>query len=123
MRNRFLVLLFSLALPILVTSTTFAGWIWVEGESPSSNKMNRHPWYDQVKKDQFSGADFISNFEKDKVGEAEYRFKAPEDGDYEFWVRANPLMAKLSFSMNGGSEKLIDLNREKRGEINVAADG
>ena len=80
MRNRFLVLLFSLALPILVRSTTFAGWIWVEGESPSSNKMKRHPgWYDKVKKEQFSGSDFISNFEKDKAGEAEYRFNAPED--------------------------------------------
>ena len=29
--------------------------------------MNRHPWwYDQVKRDHFSGGDFISNFDKDK---------------------------------------------------------
>jgi len=34
-----------------------AAWIWVEGENPTVNRMNRHPWwYDQVKKELFSGA-------------------------------------------------------------------
>ncbi|HEY5914889.1 MAG TPA: hypothetical protein VJA21_30220 [Verrucomicrobiae bacterium] len=103
--------------------TARAGWIWVEGEKPTVNKMNRHPWwYDQVKKEQFSGGDFISNFEKDKAGEADYAFDASQDGGYDFWVRANPLMSKLSFSLNDGPETAIDLNREKRGEVNVAAD-
>ena len=101
-----------------------AAWVWVEGEQPGANRMNRHPgWYDQVKRENFSGGDFISNFDKDKVGEAEYRFRAPEPGDYEFWVRANPLMSKLAYSLNGGAEVSIDLNAEKRGEVNVAADG
>ncbi|HYG35300.1 MAG TPA: hypothetical protein VEC99_10975, partial [Clostridia bacterium] len=58
----------------------------------------------------------------DKPGEAEYRFKAPAAGEYEFWVRANPLTAKLSYALNGGAETAIDLNKEKRGEANVAAD-
>ena len=98
-------------------------WIWVEGENPATNHMNRHPWwYDQVKRDQFSGGDFISNFDKDKPGEADYQFRAAEGGEYEMWVRANPLMARLSYLLNGGRETLIDLNREKRGETNVAAD-
>jgi len=101
-----------------------AAWIWIEGEHPTENQMHRHPWwYDQVKRDQFSGGDFISNFDKDKDGEALYRFKAPAAGTYEFWVRANPLMAKLSYSLNGGAETSIDLNHDKRGEVNVAADG
>src|SRR5579859_6466172 len=101
-----------------------AAWVWVEGESPAVNKMHRHPWwYDQVKRDQFSGGDFISNFDKDNAGEAEYRFNAPRAGQYEFWVRANPLMTRLSYALNGGPDELIDLNREKRGEVNVAADG
>jgi hypothetical protein len=100
-----------------------AVWVWVEGEKPEINHMNRHPWwYDQVKRDQFSGGDFISNFDKDKVGEAEYRFAVPSAGQYEFWVRANPLMSVLSYSLNDGSDTPIDLNREKRGEVNVAAD-
>ena len=100
-----------------------AVWIWVEGEQPAINKMNRHPWwYDQVKRDQFSGGDFISNFDKDKPGEAEYRFTAATAGDYQFWVRANPLLSKLYYALNGGADTLIDLNQEKRGEVNVAAD-
>ncbi|MDB6031047.1 MAG: hypothetical protein JWM16_1385 [Verrucomicrobiales bacterium] len=113
-----------LAFFLFFTATIRAEFIWIEGEKPDVNKMNRHPWwYDQVKKDQFSGGDFISNFNKDKAGEAEYRFVAPKDGQYEFWVRANPLQTKLSYSLNGSAEAAIDLAREKRDEINVAGDG
>ena len=98
--------------------------IWIEGESAKSNTMKRHPWwYDQVKKDQFSGGDFISNFNKDKVGEAEYAVEAPEAGKYEFWVRANPLMAKLSYKLNDAEWVLIDLGKNPVGNTNVAADG
>lgn len=98
--------------------------IWVEGEKPAVDKMNRHPWwYDQVKRDQLSGGDFISNFSKDKPGEAEYKFTAAKAGEYEFWVRANPVQSKLSYALNGGAEIPIDLNRDKRDEINIAADG
>ncbi len=85
--------------------------------------MNRHPWwYDQVKRDQLSGGDFISNFNKDKVGEAEYRFTAKEPGEYNFWVRANPLQSKLSYQLNGGPETVIDLNADKQDQVNIAAD-
>ncbi len=112
------------ALTFLAAASAQAAWVWIEGETPTVNRMNRHPWwYDRVQRDQFSGGDFISNFNKDKAGEAEYRFKAPQPGDYEFWVRANPLAAKLSYELNGGAETPIDLNREKRGELNVAEDG
>jgi hypothetical protein len=101
-----------------------AAWIWVEGESPVKSTMNRHPWwYDLVKKDQFSGGDFISNFNKDKPGEADYAFEAPEAGKYEFWVRANPLMAKLSYKLNDADWVLIDLGKNQVGNTNVAADG
>jgi len=118
-----LISLCAVAVVLLPQVAANAGWIWFEGENPVVNRMNRHPWwYDQVKRDQFSGGDFISNFNKDKPGEAEYRFKATQAGEYEFWVRANPLMSKLSYSLNGGADTLIDLNREKRGEVNVAAD-
>ena len=97
--------------------------IWVEGENPTVNQMNRHPWwYDKVKRDQLSGGDLISNFSNEKAGEAEYRFTASKAGEYEFWVRANPVQSKLSFSLNGGAENPIDLNRDKRDEINLAID-
>ena len=101
-----------------------AAYVWVEGEKPAVNQMNRHPWwYDQVKREVLSGGDFISNFDKDKAGEAEYRFTAPQAGDYEFWVRANPLLSRLLYALNGAVEEPVDLNREKRDEINIAADG
>ncbi|MGH7969952.1 MAG: hypothetical protein ACREIC_14615, partial [Limisphaerales bacterium] len=109
---------------LLLALPASASWIWVEGEHPIVNHMHRHPWwYDQVKRDQFSGGDFISNFDKENAGEAQYRFNVPQAGSYKFWVRANPLMAKLSYALNGGADELIDLNREKRDELNVAADG
>ena len=42
--------------------------VWIEGEKPVKSTMNRHPWwYDQVKKDQLSGGDWISNLVKFNV--------------------------------------------------------
>lgn len=99
-------------------------WIWIEGEQPSKATMNRHPWwYDQVKKENFSGSDFISNFHESKAGEAEYQFKAPEPGKYDFWVRANPVQAKLAYRLNDGKWTDIDLSKNQVGNVNVAADG
>ena len=51
--------------------------IWIEGEKPTKADMHRHPWwYDQVKKDVLSGGDWISNFDKDHEGTADYDFNA-----------------------------------------------
>lgn len=98
--------------------------LWLEGERPVSHSMTRHPsWYDRVQRERFSGGDFLSNFSKDQAGEAEYRFTAPAAGDYDFWVRANPVQAKLSFQLNGGTNTAIDLTRSPREQTNVAADG
>lgn len=99
-----------------------AEWIWVEGEKAVEQRMNRHPWYAQVKKEHLSGGDFVSNFHGEKAGEALYRFKASESADYQFWIRANPLAAKLSYSLNDGPEVPVNFGGEKRGEVNVAAD-
>ena len=55
--------------------------VWIEGEKPVKSTMNRHPrWYDQVKKDQLSGGDWISNFDAKKPGEAEYSLTIKEGG-------------------------------------------
>ena len=84
--------------------------------------MNRHPWwYDQVKKDVLSGGDWISNFSDQKEGVADYTIDAPEAGDYTFWVRANPL-GSLAFAIDGAPYSPIDLNKDKRGEQNIAID-
>ena len=37
-------------------------------------------------------------------------------------MRVNPFASKLSYSLNRGPKVLTDLNAEKRGEVNVAAD-
>jgi hypothetical protein len=100
-----------------------AQWVWVEGEKPVRSTMHRHPyWFDQVKRDQFSGGDFISNFDK-QPGEASYRFRVPAAGDYEFWVRAEPVLAKLSYALDGGKSTPINLDQGQRDSVNVAADG
>ena len=100
-----------------------AAVIWVEGEKPDRASVTRHRWwYDQVKREHFSGGDFISNFNDDRPGEVEYRFAAPAAGEYQFWVHANPVKAKLSYSLNGGQWTPVDLEKNQD-SVNVAADG
>jgi hypothetical protein len=97
-------------------------WIWVEGEKPTKSTMHRHPyWYDLVKHDQLSGGDLISNFDK-QPGEAAYRFTVPSAGEYELWVRANPVQAKLSYRLDDGPWTPIDVDKGLD-SINIAADG
>ena len=100
-----------------------AAWVWIEGEQPAVNRMNRHPWYDQVRRDQFSGGDFISNFSDTKAGEAEYRFEVAAAGKFDFWLRANPVKSKLAYQLNGGAETLVDFAQGTQDQLNVAADG
>ena len=112
-----IVALLTLAAPVR------AEWIWVEGEQPSRATVNRHPWYDQVKREELSGGDFISNFNEQKAGEAEYTFKVNESGQYDFWVRANPVQARLSYRLGEGPWTPIDLKGQTVGNVNIAADG
>jgi hypothetical protein len=84
--------------------------------------MHRHPyWYDQVKRDQLSAGNLISNFHE-QPGEASYRFTAPSAGEYELWVRANPIQAKLSYRLNDGPSTPIDVAKGLD-STNIAADG
>ena len=101
-----------------------ASWIWVEGEKPLNTTMHRHPWwYDKVKRDLLSGHDLISHFDEKVAGEASYRVQAPKGGDYEFWVRANPVQSRLSYSLNNAPWVLIDFEKEQQGNTNIAEDG
>ena len=109
---------------VSIASAAFAETIWIEGEKPSKSTMNRHPWwYDQVKKDQLSGGDWISNFEPKKTGEAQYSVTPKEPGKFEFWVRANPIQSKLSFRLNDGDWKPIEFDKSGGEPTNIAADG
>jgi hypothetical protein len=106
-----------------MASTARGEWVWVEGEKPVRQSMHRHPfWYDQVQRDQFSGKDFLSNF-SEQPGEASYRVKVPKAGTYEFWVRVNPVQAKLKYKLGDGPWTPVALDGEQRDSVNVAADG
>jgi hypothetical protein len=114
----------TLGMSWLIASAAWAETIWIEGEKPVKSTMNRHPWwYDQVKKDQLSGGDWISNFADKKSGEAEYAVTAHEAGMFEFWVRANPTAAKLSYRLNDADWKPIEFAKNAREAANIAGDG
>ncbi len=116
--------LFCLAVTAMLSCPASAAVLWIEGEKPVQSTMNRHPWwYDQVKRDRFSGGDFMSNFSPEKAGEAEYELAAQEAGPYEFWVRANPVQASMSYRLNDGPWTPIDLANGAIQSENVAADG
>lgn len=118
--RRFLVVL---AAVLVLVFDSSAATIWREGEAPSRATVTRHPWwYDQVKTDVLSGGAWMSHFDDKKEGVAEYDFEAAEKGEYTFWVRANPLNAKLSYQLDGGEWTLIDLQKNQRGMQNIAVD-
>ncbi len=85
--------------------------------------MTRHPWwYDQVKKDVLSGGDWISNYNKDHAGEADYPFDVITTGSYAFWIRANPSVgAKLSWQLDTDVWTPVNF-ADVRGNQNIAAD-
>lgn len=123
--NRRFAMKIPLALTFCLLSITgsSAEWIWTEGEKPAKSTMNRHPWwYDQVKKEHLSGGDWISNFDPKKSGEAEYSVVAKDGGKYDFWVRANPMLSKLSFRLNDGEWKPVDFEITAKEATNIAAD-
>ena len=118
--RRFLVVL---AAVLVLVFDSSAATIWREGEASSRATVTRHPWwYDQVKTDVLSGGAWMSHFDDKKEGVAEYDFEAAEKGEYTFWVRANPLNAKLSYQLDGGEWTLIDLQKNQRGMQNIAGD-
>ncbi|MCK4376169.1 MAG: hypothetical protein KAX19_12595, partial [Candidatus Brocadiae bacterium] len=97
--------------------------IWREGEDATVHTMNRHPWwYDQVKIEHLSGGEWMSNFSEDKEGTATYDFAVPEEGDYGFWLRANPVQSALSYRLDGGDWTPVDFEGAVQTE-NIAADG
>ena len=105
-------------------SSAHAEFFWIEGEKPDKSTMNRQPWwYDQVKKDQLSGGDWISNFEEKKVGESEYSVTAKQAGKFDFWVRANPVATRLSYKLNESDWRPIDFGQSGNDTTNIAADG
>lgn len=99
-------------------------YIWVEGEqAEKASQVKRHPWwYDQVKQEEFSGGDFISNWSGEDPGFAVYSFEVPTAGAYKLWLRANPIQSRMSVVLNGQAEVQIEMS-SARDNVNVAKDG
>lgn len=106
----------------LCASNANAALIWIEGEKPTKADVHRHPWwYDKVKIDELSGGDFVSNWDDTKPGLLTYTFQAPQAGEYEFWVRANPAGTRLSYKLNEAAWVPIDMGKAQD-QVNIAAD-
>ncbi|MCW1913170.1 hypothetical protein OJ996_06285 [Luteolibacter sp. GHJ8] len=96
--------------------------LWIEGESATESKVLKHPWYHgEVKKDELSGGDFLSHFEKEYPGTASYDLEIAESGDFELWVRANPVQAKLSYQLDAAASQAIDMEKRQSGNVNIAS--
>ncbi len=101
-----------------------AEWIWVEGEDAvESTARRRHSWYEDVKKDQLSGGDFMTNFSETGPGTASYEFTVKAAGNYRLYLRANPVQAHMSFSLNGGAEQEVNFAGEGVDRVNLASNG
>ena len=118
---------FTISLSLMLSALAGAAekdWVWIEGEAATDAKVSRGTfWYDKVKKEVFSGNDFISNWTDKSAGELTYKFQAPGAGEHVFWVRANPTGARLSYSVNGGAFQAIDFSGDQKGNMNVAEGG
>lgn len=111
-----------LALSCLRVAALRAEWVWVEGEKPAQASVIRHSWYSQVQRDQLSGGELLSHYSSNQPGEAKYEFQASAAGEYDFWVRANPVQTRMAYRLNGGEWTAIDFGRAQSGNLNIAAD-
>lgn len=103
-------------------SLAHADFIWIEGEDADSRTMRGHGWYDSVKKNDLSGGDWLSHFHAGDSPIARFQFDAPQDGDYEFWLRANTIGAAISVRVNGGAWQSVRMDKVEQ-QINIASDG
>ncbi len=97
-------------------------YLWVEGEAAETSTARRHGWYDGVTKGELSGGEWLSNFGSPAPATASYSVQIPEDGDYDFWFRANPSGSSLSVKIDGGPWRKLDTGKAIQ-SINLAADG
>lgn len=105
-------------------TSTIADVIWTEGETPAASTMVRHPWwYERVRKEELSGGDFIASFSDDKAGTAEYQITAKQAGEYQLYLRANPIQCEMSLQLNKGPWQTIDMQHGVTENTNIADDG
>jgi hypothetical protein len=98
-------------------------FVWIEGEDAVRHNMQRHGWYDSVKKENLSGNEWLSHFAPGAPPVAEYAFRIPQAGEYHFWIRANSVAGpRLSYRLGRGDWVEVDLDQAVE-NINIASDG
>ena len=119
MKPRFLLSLsvaaFALCLPASGAS------IWVEGEAPANTTMQKHGWYDGVKRDVLSGRNWLSHY-GEKAGECGYDVEVAEPGDYTFFARLNPVASEPKWRLDGGAWTAVATGAAMQ-QQNIAGDG
>ena len=93
--------------------------VWIEGEAATKHSFKKHPWYDNVKKEMLSGGDWLSHYDQNAKGEAEYRFLVKEGGDYTWWLRGNVALMTQHYSLDGGEPVAMDLESDVRERQNL----
>jgi hypothetical protein len=92
--------------------------VWIEGEAATQKDVSKHGWYDAVKKEGMSGAEWLSHYDPNKPGMASYKFDIVKADDYTFWWRGNPF-TKIAYKLNAADWQEIDL-ADKRGEYMIS---
>ena len=96
-------------------------YVWVEGEAATTKNVTNDKWYSgAVKKDMLSGGDWLTNY-GDQDGDATFDVTIPTDGDYAFWVRANPIQSELSWKIGAGDWQEAD-TKHGSDQVNLAND-
>ena len=101
-------------------SMLHADSIWIEGEDANEKSVSKHGWYDNVRKEGFSGKEWVSHYNRDKAGIVGCKFEVKEEGGYVLWLRANPSHATMSYRLDDDDWAEIDLSKNKRGEMMVS---
>ena len=110
-----LAILLSQSLPVQGAS------IWVEGEAPAKSTMQKHGWYDSVKREVLSGGNWLSHY-GDRPGEASYEIEIAEAGDYPFFARLNPVASEPKWRLDGGAWTAVTTGTAQQ-QQNIAGDG
>lgn len=118
---KFLRLIRFTAVGCLAASSATATQILLEGESPASSEVTRHPWYEKVARDALSGGEYLAHFDPAKPGHASYSFAVEKSGEYHIWLRTNPVKSAMTWRLADNEwapvplDKAIDVK-------NIAAD-
>ncbi|MEO7318962.1 MAG: hypothetical protein ABIZ56_08245 [Chthoniobacteraceae bacterium] len=95
--------------------------IWVEGEAPAKSTMQKHGWYDAVKRDVLSGGGWLSHY-GEKAGECSYEVEVAEVGDYSLFARLNPVASEPKWRLDGGAWTAVTTGMAQQ-QQNIAGDG